>query len=205
MQHSSSNRWQERWGWSSLFRRRHGEAFETPNHCWAQMLLSHMQGDLEFIRAPSGGGGCGRRCLHVDDVSDRIFSRSFRKYMKGAKVSFPNLPKHLFGLPEVRDKQLTNVSKTLWKSPTQQPSAVLLWSCFAASQSGLLVWIKGGMNSALYQEVLKRSICWSALDLNLTHCGIMHQGCDSLPKGKVKSKFCPALWRCSDLKLSVCP
>lgn len=64
---------------------------------------------------------CGHRCLHVDDVSHRIFSRSFRKYMTEAKVASPSLPKYLFSLPEVWDKQLRNVSKAFWKSPTQQP------------------------------------------------------------------------------------
>lgn len=74
-----------------------GKAFEGPSHCWAQMLLLLMQHDLDFIRALSGGGVCGHRCLHVDDVSHRIFSRSFRKYVTGAKVASPNLPKYLSG------------------------------------------------------------------------------------------------------------
>lgn len=43
---------------------------------------------------------CGHRFLHVDDVFDWVFSRSFTKYVTAAKVASPALPKMIFSVSQ---------------------------------------------------------------------------------------------------------
>lgn len=120
--------------------KRHGEAFEGPKTIAEDKCFFDT---CNMIWTSSGlyqeGGVCGHRCLRVDDVSHRIFSRSFRKYVTGVKVASPNLPKYLFGLPEIWDNNW-QMCQNLFGSPQHNSldgcAALELLRCFP-------VWITG--------------------------------------------------------------
>jgi hypothetical protein len=78
-----------------------------------------------------------------------------------------------FAKMHLKDSPTVNAKCHIWKEPAAIPTvmhgggSIMLWRCFSAVGTGMLVRIKGKMNGAKYKEILDEKLLQSAQDLRL--------------------------------------